>query len=100
MSVPVALSAALALAGVGAVAAAPKPGQPVMALFPPATAQSQVLSSMAASGGHLISTTNVSWAVLTQADDPAFAERLRQHGALLTIDPRVAAWCFGGAYSL
>ncbi|MEM1287003.1 MAG: hypothetical protein AAGH60_01485 [Pseudomonadota bacterium] len=96
MSVPITLSSMLALIGVGAVSVLPVPGEPIMAVFPSSISQSEALTLMAASGGSLVSTTDVPWVILTNDDEPGLAQRLRRSGALATLNPRLAALCFGG----
>ncbi|MEM8878477.1 MAG: hypothetical protein AAGD23_11495 [Pseudomonadota bacterium] len=97
MPVPVVLSAALSVLGVAFVAAAPKPDQPMLAIYAPGTPEGDVVRRMAAADGLMVATTGVPWAIITHAEDGGLSQRLRAGGALLTLDPRIAALCFGGA---
>ncbi len=72
---------------------APRPGQPVLAVFPPWWSRAEALQAMIAADGDLVSPGR--WPdMLTAASSRAgLGKRLHRQGAWLLLDPRGLAGC-------
>lgn len=86
----------LAVAGLLAVTAmtfAPPDKGPVAALFAPSLSRTEVMSRVAAADAALIRHGLFDGIVVAAADDPGLAQRLRNAGAWIVVDPLAIGAC-------
>lgn len=84
-----------ALIVVVAIAAVPT-GSRVVVIAPPWSKPDRVVSIIADAGGTLVNGGRTSWLAVADGTSPDFVNRLFAAGALLILDGRLAAACFGG----
>ena len=91
LSWPIASSAiGLIVAATCSFATLPQDGKPMAAIFPPWHSDQKVFAGVIAAGGRPLEFGGVAGIVIALGDDPGFAPRLRQFGALLIVDAAVA----------
>jgi hypothetical protein len=88
----VSLNAALVLAAVTVVAAAPRPG-PVLVLTSPGSTAASSAAVVLRAGGRFVASTGRDWILLAEGDDPGFVDRLYGAGALLVLDGHAFRGC-------
>lgn len=67
----------------------------VAAVFPPAFDATRIYGAIAAADGRPLRTAMGDRVWVARSDEPGFAGRLRRAGALIVLDPVVAAGCLG-----
>ena len=94
LAVPLLLSVVtLVAAAAGALSAPSEPGAAVAVVFPPWWPREHAAAAVAAAGG-LIVREGINGAVLViRPTDPMLAERLRENGAWLIVNPLAAGGC-------
>lgn len=91
---PAALIVLASLVAIPALAAAPRDPNHAAGVFPPWWSQSAVLAA-AGEAGAVLSVGSVPFIVVVRADHGDVPARLRQAGALFSIDPSQAVACGG-----
>lgn len=80
---------------VAAIAVVPT-GSRVVVVAPPWSEPDRVVSIIADAGGTLVNGGRSQWLAVADSTSPEFVNRLFAAGALLILDGRLAAACFGG----
>lgn len=87
--------AMLAIAVFGLLAPATGSDARVAAIFPPWWTAHDVMASLAGSDTVILREGIAPSVLLVSSPTPGLARRLREAGALLTVDPKAAAGCLG-----
>ncbi|AKI00416.1 hypothetical protein IMCC20628_01702 [Hoeflea sp. IMCC20628] len=88
----VGLNLAVILIVLTAAVVTPRQGKAVV-FVPPWSEPGRVLEVIAAAGGSVLNGTGKSYAVIAQSDQPWFAFRLFQSGAMLVLDGSLSFLC-------
>jgi hypothetical protein len=83
----------LSLIGTGWMQLAPRPGWPVIAVFPPWWAASQAVEAVVRADGDIVGLGRWPMMVVAWSSRPRFGQRLRSAGAWLLLDARNSAGC-------
>jgi|GEM_PF-2748731 len=94
-ALPVAVLA-LSTVSVGAIAAAPGQPDAMAAVYPPWWSPARAAAS-AAAAGELQAGGGAATILVVRSDRPGLGRRLRESGALLLIDSRLASFCVAPA---
>ena len=83
----------LVVAAAGVLAAPLSPDSAVAAVFPPWWQREQAAAAVAVAGGLIVREGINGTIVVVRPTGPLLAERLREQGALLIVDPIAASGC-------
>ena len=72
---------------------APRPGQPVLAVFPPWWSRAEALEAMIVADGDLVSPGRWPDVLIAASSTAGLGKRLHRQGAWLLLDPRGLAGC-------